>query len=963
MLNTLIKRSGKIQEFTPEKTNHWLIWGAKDIADRLDWSSIVMSARSAAPEKMTTQEWQMFLITALKTRGSMDDGWPYMLMAGRLYTVYLMKLLHGDKYPTLKEHLDLVYASGASRNLGYLDEEIDYIDKFILDHEANLTMAYPQVEQYYRKYSLRDRVTDQVYETPQFTMIRMAMTVCEGDQPITRLKRVKETYDSLLKDTINPPTPNYSALGTRHYGMASCCLIASDDDARSILVAGVVGYMMTLASGGLGIQGAFRAPGDPVDGGRVEHAGRLNYDRFFIGATTANKQGMRGGALNLYDTVFSPEYEQNAMLQNPRTPVEVRERRVNVTYQTNAFFVKKAIKGEQYFTFTKFSAPDLYEAFFKADQTEFEQLYAKYEADPKFKKDYHSARRTLNLFLAQELEVSTVFWNDPSEMNRHTSFKDTIRQSNLCVAPETEILTNQGYVNIKERVGLKTNVWNGEEFSEVDVVKTSDNSKLLTVTTSFGFNGRFTEMHKWYIDVDGQEVEIRTKDLKPGMKLVKWEKPKILEAAFNPDAEYDTKKEAVEQARLLQAAGCNVRIESCLGTPNGRFYVLEEVGDEFEEIYSVVDNNEFSETYCFTEHKKHRGVFNGMYTGQCLEVMVPTNPWYDLQDLYGDGDPSKGEVGICNIGSIAIHNLPFDPRNPKLGFNVYKRAVRSMMEIIDYAIDNSEYHFPAVKTQAISRRNCSVGMSGVATLMAKLNLKFNSPEGRKVWHMLNERHMYACIEVALELGKERGNAPWMHRTKWPDGWTPVDTYKKNIDKYVDNTLYFDWEDISARVVENKGIRFSSLVAHMPGEQATRKGNGSNSIYPLLGLSVDKSDGSSATNWTALDNDIIGHQYQYAYDMTDEDTYIHYGICQKWTDQGISADDYMNRVVNTEVSEELLLNRAAMRMRVGMKGKYYGRSLTDQGGKQLDIEVKPEAQMEDDGFQAGASCTLDGVCGA
>lgn len=778
MLNTLIKRSGKIQEFTPEKTNHWLIWGAKDIADRLDWSSIVMGARSAAPEKMTTQEWQMFLITALKTRGSMDDGWPYMLMAGRLYTVYLMKLLHGDKYPTLKEHLDLVYASGASRNLGYLDEEIDYIDRFILDHEANLTMAYPQVEQYYRKYSLRDRVTDQVYETPQFTMIRMAMTVCEGDQPITRLKRVKEIYDSLLKDTINPPTPNYSALGTRHYGMASCCLIASDDDARSILVAGVVGYMMTLASGGLGIQGAFRAPGDPVDGGRVEHAGRLNYDRFFIGATTANKQGMRGGALNLYDTVFSPEYEQNAMLQNPRTPVEVRERRVNVTYQTNAFFVKKAIKGEQYFTFTKFSAPDLYEAFFKADQTEFEQLYAKYEADPEFKKDYHSARRTLNLFLAQELEVSTVFWNDPSEMNRHTSFKDIIRQSNLC-----------------------------------------------------------------------------------------------------------------------------------------------------------------------------------------LEVMVPTNPWYDLQDLYGDGDPSKGEVGICNIGSIAIHNLPFDPRNPKLGFNEYKRAVRSMMEIIDYAIDNSEYHFPAVKTQATSRRNCSVGMSGVATLMAKLNLKFNSPEGRKVWHMLNERHMYACIEVALELGKERDNAPWMHRTKWPDGWTPIDTYKKNIDKYVDSTLYFDWADISARLVENKGIRFSSLVAHMPGEQATRKGNGSNSIYPLLGLSVDKSDGSSAMNWTALDNDIIGHQYQYAYDMTDDDTYIHYGICQKWSDQGISADDYMNRIVNTEVSEELLLKRAAMRMRVGMKGKYYGRSLTDQGGKQLDIEVKPETQTEEDGFQAGASCTLDGVCGA
>lgn len=778
MLKTLIKRSGAKQEFSPEKTNHWLIWGAKDIAERLDWSSIVMGARSAAPEEMTTQEWQMFLITALKTRGSMDDGWPYMLMAGRLYTVYLMKALHGDKYPTLKEHLGIVYASGASRNLGYRDEELDYIDKFIIDHEANLTMAYPQVEQYFRKYSLRDRVTGQVYETPQFTIVRMAMAVCENDVPVTRLKRVKELYDSLVKDTINPPTPNYAALGTGHYGMASCCLIAADDDAQSILVAGMVGYNMTLASGGLGIHLTTRAPGDPVDGGRVEHAGRLNYERFFVASTSANKQGMRGGALNMYDTIYSPEYEQSAMLQNPRTPVEARERRVNVTYQTNPFFIKKAVRDEMYFTFTSFSAPDLYEAFFEPDQEKFEELYAKYEADPSFKKDYHSARRTLNLFLSQELEVSTVFWNDPPEMNRHTPFKDRIRQSNLC-----------------------------------------------------------------------------------------------------------------------------------------------------------------------------------------MEVMTPTSAWSNIQDLYGDGDPTKGEVGICNIGSIAIHNLPFDPRDPKIGFNEYKRAVRSMMEIIDYAIDNSEYHFPAIKTQAISRRNCSVGISGVATLMAKLNLKFNSDEGRRVWHMLNERHMYACIEVAMELGKERGNAPWMHRTKWPDGWMPIDTYKKNIDKYVDSTLHYDWEDLRSRVVENGGIRFSCLVAHMPGEQATRKGNGSNSIYPLIGLSVDKSDGSSAVNWTALDNDIIGHQYQIAYDLSDEDMYIHYGICQKFTDQGGSFDDYMNRVVHPEITEDQLLNRAVWRVRVGMKSKYYSRSLTDQGGKQMDIEVRPEAQAEEDGFQAGASCTLDGVCGA
>ncbi len=778
MLETLIKRSGERQEFSAHKTNHWLIWGAKDIADRLDWSTLVMSARAAAPKEMTTQEWQMFLISALRTRGATDDGWPYMVMAGRLYAVYLMKAIHGDGYPSLKDHLQLVYSKGICRDLNYDESELDYIDNFILNHKANLNMSYSQVEQYYRKYSLRDRVTDTVYETPQFCMIRMAMAICENDEPVKRLTRIKAIYDDLVRDTINPPTPNYSALGTHHYGMASCCLISACDDAQSIVIAGMIAYEMTLSSGGLGMHLSTRAPGDPVDGGRVEHAGRLNYERFFVGATSANKQGMRGGALNVYDTIFSPEVEQSAHLQNPRTPVEARERRINVTYQTNAFFIKLAAKDQQYFTFTEFSAPDLYSAFFKEDQGYFEELYNKYANDESFKKDWRSAKKTLTMFLAQEIEVSTVFWNDPSEMNRHTPFKDTIIQSNLC-----------------------------------------------------------------------------------------------------------------------------------------------------------------------------------------MEVMVPTAPWTNISDLYGNGDPVKGETGICNIGSVAIHNLPFDQRNPMIGYEQYKKAVRSMMEIVDYAIDNSEYHFPAIRQQAVSRRNCSIGMSGVATLMAKLNLKFNSQEGRKVWHMLNERHAYACIEVAMELGNERGNAPWMNRTKWPEGWLPIDTYKKNIDKYVDATLYFDWENLRNRVIENKGIRFSSLIAHMPGEQATRKGNGSNSIYPLLGLSVDKSDGSSAMPWAALDNDIIGHQYQIAYDLSDQDIYIHYGICQKFTDQGISADDYVSRITHPDITETMLLERAVWRTRLGMKSKYYSRSLTDQGGKQKDIQLDTRDETsQSDGYEGAVMCTLDGNCG-
>lgn len=947
MLETIIKRNGEREPFQANKTNGWMVRMGRDVTDRMDWSSIVIEARNSAPSELSSQEWQLQLITLLKTRGSQDDGWPYMVMAGGLYTAYLMKKIHGDHYPKLKDMIDSLVAKGLMRDMGYTDDEIEYLDTHVIDHAANDAMNWTQVEQYNLKYSLRDFVTKQTYETPQFTHMRMAMAIFEHDAPYVRIEKVAEQYREFRDDVLNPPSPNYSALGTPHFGMASCCLIYGRDTAASIQAAGDVAYSMTLASGGIGMLLSTRAPGDPVDGGRVNHAGRRNYINKFVGDTCANKQGARGGAITVYDTCFSPEIELNIMMQNPRTPVELRERRLNVSYLTNSLFIRKAANREKYFTFTEFSAPDLYKAFFSADQSLFEELYAKYEADPDFKKDYRDAYQTVAWIGGQEIEQSTLFWGSPQEMNRHTSFKGPLHQSNLCVAPETTLMTDKGDFPIVSLVGQTVTIWNGQEWSDVEVVKTGENQKVVTVTLSDGKSLDSTEYHKWYIQDEGAGgfIEVRTHELLTGMTIIDF---------VSPDGEE----------------------------------VMKDIT-----ITSIEDKGRICDTYCVTEPKRHMAVFNGILTGQCMEVVVRTEPWKNVQALYDErGLPENGETGMCNIGSIPIHRLPFNPSNPKLGYERYKRAVRAMMNVIDYAIDNSEYHFPAIRTQAKSRRNCSVGMSGVATLFAQLNLKHNSPEGLRVWHILNERHMYACIEVALEMGIERGNAPWINGpnndgvdgTKWVDGWMPIDTYKKEIDQYVDSTLCFDWEDLRSRVVANKGIRFSSLVAHMPGEQATRKGTGSNSVYLLQALSVDLSDGTSAMPWAAMDNDLIGDQYQLAWDLTDKEHCIRYGICQKFTDQAISADRYEDRRGNPPVESDRMVQKFIDRVHTGMKTSYYVRSLTEQGGKQEEInlvmnpEPLPEVAAPVDDVMAriaaqaaammadseGAmSCTMDGACGA
>lgn len=66
-----------------------------------------------------------------------------------------------------------------------------------------------------------------------------------------------------------------------------------------------------------------------------------------------------------------------------------------------------------------------------------------------------------------------------------------------CVAPETLVLTQEGHFPIKDLSVCK--VWNGAEFSEVTVKKTSDNAELFTVVLSDGRTLDCTSKHRWLI--------------------------------------------------------------------------------------------------------------------------------------------------------------------------------------------------------------------------------------------------------------------------------------------------------------------------------------------------------------------------------------------------------------------------------------------------------------------------------
>jgi len=137
------------------------------------------------------------------------------------------------------------------------------------------------------------------------------------------------------------------------------------------------------------------------------------------------------------------------------------------------------------------------------------------------------------------------FWFDDKVNAKNPQwYKDkglSVKSSQLCVAPETVVLTDQGHEIISELEGQIVKVWNGESFTDTVVHKTGVDQQLVKVVTDCGFELDCTRYHKFYVmegfSRTGKVVEKRACDLVEGDKLIKLDTPviqgeKVLKKAY-----------------------------------------------------------------------------------------------------------------------------------------------------------------------------------------------------------------------------------------------------------------------------------------------------------------------------------------------------------------------------------------------------------------------------------------------
>lgn len=651
---------------------------------------------------------------------------------------------------------------------------------------------------------------------------------------------------------------------------------------------------------------------------------------------THNSQGgIRGGAATVFYPIWHYEVEDLLVLKNNRGVEDNRARQLDYGVQINGFIYNRLLKGQNVTLFSPNDVEGLYDAFF-ADQDRFAELYEKYEKDPTIRKKTISAVELFSELMQERASTGRIYIMNVDNVNSHGGFNPKlapIQQSNLCVSGDTLLLTSNGYFEIKDVAGTEQEVWNGQEWSKSPVAKTGEDKEVVRVTTSNGKGLVCTPYHKWYILSKGKIKEVRTNELCIGDVLIPYHLP----------------------LREMQVGISIVSIEPLLTT---------------------------EDTYCVNEPKLHRVIFNGLLTGNCMEIALPTSPinnindgepvkklirmtkedyevykewkvnnkhtpinksnfYYELVDkienyydydigfvyVLEDFEPEvSSEISLCTLAAV---NFGMIDSMEDLE-EVTEVAVRALDALLDY----QDYPVRVAEISTLNRRSLGIGVINYAYYLAKHGAKYSDGSGLELTHRTFEALQYYLLKASNKLAKEFGACPKFNETSYAEGKLPIDTYNKNLDKICSEPLHMNWE-ILREEISKYGLRNSVVSALMPSESSSTVSNSTNGIEPPRGYISKKQSKDGIVSIVVPEFERLKDNYELLWDMPNDKGYLQLvAVMQKFIDQSISANtDYdPDKYPDGKVPMNELLKDLIMAYKLGVKTLYY-HNTRDGAGKE------------------------------
>jgi len=220
--------------------------------------------------------------------------------------------------------------------------------------------------------------------------------------------------------------------------------------------------------------------------------------------------------------------------------------------------------------------------------------------------------------------------------------------------------------------------------------------------------------------------------------------------------------------------------------------------EQFVEVVSVTNLLDKQDTYCFTEPLKHMGMFNGILTGQCAEIME-----------YSD----ENETAVCNLVSLCLPKyIVYDEQNkPSYDFEKLMYVTRVAVRNLNNVIDLNFYPTEKTKVSNLKNRPVGIGIQGQNDVYNMLGYGFDSPEAELMNKKIFECIYYAAVDESKELAKIYGSYETFKGSPFSEGKLQYHLWGLTEK---DLLMNLDWVKL-CNEVKQYGTRNSLLTALMP----------------------------------------------------------------------------------------------------------------------------------------------------
>lgn len=739
-----------------------------------------------------------------------------------------------------------------------LNFAIDYNRDYLFDYFGFKTLE----RSYLLKIFLEETKTYKIIERPQHMWLRVSLGIHKNN-----IDLAIQTYTLMSTLYFTHASPTLFNSATPRPQLSSCFLIDCDDSMLGIYKCISDCAIISKNAGGIGVHiSNIRSKGSYIRGTNGRSDGIVKMLKVFNEtARFANQGSKRNGSFAVYLETFHEDIYEFLELRKNSGDETLRARDLFYALWVNDAFMEAVENDKEWYLMSEDTSPNLTDVY--GDQ--FKELYYKYVKEKKYRKVV-KARDLWQKILVSQIETGMPYMSYKDHVNKKSNQKNigTIKSSNLCVAPETKILTSKGHKEISSLENQEIEVWNGEEFSKTIVRKTGENQELLKVTFSNGSVLECTPYHKFHIQINNETQVIQAKDLIYDMKLInskfpvikegedKYEFPYLhgwiskdvpinfnlnikllwLEGFLDKNTDKNsnslininvliTNKNLFDNVRyLLTTLGCNPGISQ---TP--LYYKINLNPHDISLLIELGFSPKILKLN--TSLKAHKAqdvrVVEVVNTGRISDTYCFTETKRNLGIFNGviAGNcneitlvSNEEETAVCNICTFSLPKYleknekgDFIYNHQKL-YDVVKIATKNMNNVIDYN------YYPTTKTKASNLRNrpIAMGIQGLANLLFQMKLPFECDEAKNLNKEIMETIQYAGWTASMELAKNSG----VTYSKFKGSPISEGLFQHNLWGINDNQLSgrWDWEELRQNI-KKYGV-LNSMITALPPTAST-----------------------------------------------------------------------------------------------------------------------------------------------